>query len=109
MPFNFIRYIPSHPFVTIQPRGRIGFSRSAAKFAVKKATHLVLYFDTAKRSAGIEFTDHPEPYSFSIKRVGSNTYADVKRFIDACGIDHPATKRYLLRRDEASKLWYFVF
>lgn len=108
--FNFTKFIgPLPPYVTILPNGRMRFSAVAARQIVKDATHLAMYYD-AQGFVGIEFIVQGEAAPvecFPIRRVGPNTYADLKPFFDAHDLLRYSTRRCPLERDEESSLYYF--
>lgn len=112
MAFNFKKFTAIDTSfdakVTIRKTGQIGFNSGAINsFKIRDYDYAVLYFDAEYRAVGIGLMQKCEDGAIPLKKGTANTYLRAKNFCDCYHIDYSESRRYSLKRDEDSGLFYF--
>lgn len=113
MAFNFVRFTDTGVSfcarVTIRQRtGQIGFnSGSINRYGIRKYKYAVLYMDEEQQVVGIELANAEADGAVEIKQQRSNTYIAAKSFLDKFAVDYSVSRRFDLRKDDATGFLYF--
>lgn len=97
------------PAVTISKELRLFLNAAAVRIASKNARHVEIYFDPAKRIAGLKFLTEPTRTSYTVtngRGTSGGRQISCNRFFRDYDVPLRRLKRELTR-DEKNDLWTF--